>query len=325
LRAILKNDPDALDTLVQRHDLDILCLQETKLQNIHLNDPKLKLRGFLLNELGYDAYYSCSTVKKGYSGTAVFIKRRGNDMNGTKQKLQTTISSFFALKEDEATSKTQQTSSTNIQLATTGQMYTKNVQPENVTYTMGIDKHDQEGRLIVVDFPLFTMCNVYVPNSGQNLDRLKYRTDEWDKDFISFMKNKQQTTGRPIIWVGDLNVAHTKLEVWNDGAKHLDKQAGVTPEERLSFQEQLESGGYIDAFRRLHPTASGHYTYWSVRAGNRQPNKGLRLDYFICDPSLFDDKGSQSSSNVIVRDCYMDYNQMGSDHCPIILEMEMKF
>jgi exodeoxyribonuclease III len=118
--------------------------------------------------------------------------------------------------------------------------------------------------------------------------------------------------------LGDLNVAHTNLEVWNDGAKHLAKQAGVTAEERASFEAQLNAG-FIDAFRRLHPTAKGHYSYWSQRAGNREPNKGLRLDYFICDPSLFN-----KESKTIVRDSYVLPLQQGSDHCPVVLELEIK-
>jgi exodeoxyribonuclease III len=77
--------------------------------------------------------------------------------------------------------------------------------------------------------------------------------------------------------------------------------------------------GHIDAFRHLHPTAAGHYSYWSMRAGNRAVNKGLRLDYFICDPKLFDE-----TSQAVVRDCYMDASQEGSDHCPVILEIEIK-
>ena len=120
------------------------------------------------------------------------------------------------------------------------------------------------------------------------------------------------------MWLGDLNVAHTNLEVWNDGAKHLPKQAGVTPEERASFQAQLDAG-FIDAFRHLHPTAQGHYTYWSQRAGNREPNKGLRLDYFICAPSFFEE-----GARVQIRDSYMDAEQLFSDHCPAILELEVK-
>ena len=117
----------------------------------------------------------------------------------------------------------------------------------------------------------------------------------------------------------DTDVAHTNLEVWNDGAKHLAKQAGVTVEERASFQAQLDAG-FIDAFRKLHPDVKGHYSYWSQRAGNREPNKGLRLDYFVCDPRFFD----ESKSQVVVRDSYMVKDQGGSDHCPAVLEIEIK-
>lgn len=107
--------------------------------------------------------------------------------------------------------------------------------------------------------------------------------------------------------------------MWNDGAKHLAKQAGVTAEERESFQAQLDAG-FIDAFRKLHPDAKGHYSYWSQRAGNREPNKGLRLDYFVCDPQFFNPEESQ----VVVRDSYMVKDQLGSDHCPAVLEIEIK-
>lgn len=102
----------------------------------------------------------------------------------------------------------------------------------------------------------------------------------------------------------------------------------MTPEERASFQQQLD-GGFVDAFRHLHPDAAGHYSYWSQRAGNRGPNKGLRLDYFICDPSFFATDGDgdgveKKESKVIARDSYMLDDQLGSDHCPVVLELEIK-
>lgn len=112
--------------------------------------------------------------------------------------------------------------------------------------------------------------------------------------------------------------AHNPLAI-QSGAKHLPKQAGVTPEERASFQAQLDAG-FIDAFRKLHPDAKGHYSYWSQRAGNRAPNKGLRLDYFICDPDFF----AEEKSQVVIRDSYMVESQEGSDHCPVVLEIEIK-
>jgi exodeoxyribonuclease III len=320
LRALLRNQPHALEDLVRKYDLDMLCLQETKLQESHLEDPKANLTTILE---GYTAYYSCSTVKKGYAGTAVFVRqRKGMSSNPTKKK---TITSFFTKKKsdvNETTTVVDSVTATSINDDKTNDtplpIDETMLIPQNVSFKMGTEKHDGEGRIIVVDYSWGTLCNVYVPNAGQNLDRLSYRTDEWDKDLLAFAKRKQQERQRPVMWLGDLNVAHTHLEVWNDGAKHLSKQAGITPEERASFQAQLDSG-FVDAFRRLHPTAQGHYSYWSQRAGNRAPNRGLRLDYFICDTSFFDETG-----NAIVRDSYIDPSCMGSDHCPVILEIQLK-
>ena len=307
LRALLNKTPDALPQLTQEHDLDLLCLQETKLQEHHLDDPKLKIRGHVLEEQGYDSYWTCSTAKKGYAGTAVFVKRHGNST-----KRQKTINSFFAVGKDVDDTKTVK------KKKSASPIDEKLLVPQEVSFKMGKNQHDAEGRIICLDYPLFTLCNVYVPNSGQKLDRLGYRTDEWDKDLLAFMQQKQKDRGVPVMWLGDLNVAHKAYDVWNDGAKHLPKQAGVTPEERASFQEQLDAG-FVDVFRHLHPEAKGHYSYWSQRAGNREPNKGLRLDYFVCDPTFLEE-----SSKVVVRDSYMVPDQVGSDHCPVILELEIK-
>jgi exodeoxyribonuclease-3 len=284
-------------------DLDMLCLQETKLQEMHVDDPKLKFRG-MLEDAGYKDYWSCSTEKKGYSGTAVFVKERGQ-----QKAKQASIGSFFAPKS-EASAK-EKTKSAELPVSP------DTLTPTDVSYNIG-KPIDNEGRTIVVEYPWATLTNVYVPNSGQDLKRLDYRTTEWDKDFLEFHKKKQGDRGLPVIWFGDLNIAHKPEDVWNDGAKHLEKQAGVTPQERTSFQEQLDSG-FIDAFRKLHPDAKGHYSYWSQRAGNRDPNKGLRLDYFICSPDLF-----EQESKVVVRDSYILKECTGSDHCPVVLELEIK-
>jgi exodeoxyribonuclease III len=299
LRALIRNQPGILDSLVKKHDIDVLCLQETKLQEFHLDDKKLLIRETVLQP-DYDAYYSCSKAKKGYSGTAVFVKRRGNNV-----KKQITLDTFFGSNKDNKNDKNDGSDTGSV----------ANFIPTNVSYKMGVDTHDQEGRLIIADFPLFSLINCYIPNSGQKLERLDYRTEQWDKDFLKFVKAQQ----KPTIWLGDLNVAHTNLEVWNDGAKHLATQAGVTQQERDSFQHQLDTSGFLDAFRTLHPTAKGCYSYWSQRAGNREPNKGLRLDYFCCAPEFFND-----SSKVVARDCYMLYDIVGSDHCPVVLELEIK-
>lgn len=312
LRALLRKSPEALPNLVREHGIDILCLQEHKLQETHLDDPKLKIRGHLLEEEGYDGYYTCSTAKKGYSGTAVFVRRRNlkGTSNGSSSKKQKTMDAFLKSKDSKPKSAKKSSESLPVD--------SKLLVPSSVSYKMGVNKHDAEGRLVCLDFPGFSMVNCYIPNSGQKLERLEYRTKEWDKDFLHFMQQKQKDRGVPVLWLGDLNVAHTNLEVWNDGAKHLPKQAGVTPEERASFQNQLDAG-FVDAFRHFFPDAKGHYSYWSQRAGNRGPNKGLRLDYFICDQRMFEE-----DSNVIARDSYILPEVEGSDHCPVVLEIEIK-
>jgi len=362
LRAVLKNHPNSLPSLATRYDADVICLQETKLQEMHVTDPKLKIMGVLLEEEGYDAHYSCSTAKKGYSGTAVFVRRRSGSVvveeekkgsgaeTKTKKRKQATLGNFFnatasppppppskPTKDDEDETSTPPPPPPATNTKSTGEIDPADLTPLQVTKQLGGDgSHDAEGRIITVDFPLFTLTNLYVPNSGQKLERLSYRTDSWDVDLLGYMQGKQKQT--PVIWLGDLNVAHKALDVWNDGAKHLAKQAGITAEERASFQRQLdgegegEAGEFIDAYRHLHPEAKGHYSYWSQRAGNRAVNKGLRLDYFVCSRDLFvnDDEGvgnggiENEKRRVLVRDCYMIPELLGSDHCPVVLELEIK-
>lgn len=324
----------------------MICLQETKLQESHVDDPKLKIRGFLLEEEGYDSYYNCATSKKGYSGTAVFVKRRasksGDEDPPKEKKKQASMTQFFNKTSSQKDEDAEESSSSKAKTTSTSDFDTSIFIPKDISYGLDKSKHDTEGRMITLHFPnLFTLSNLYVPNSGQNLDRLSYRTQEWDSDLVEYMDQYAQKTKTPVIWFGDLNVAHGALDTWNEGAKHLAKSAGTTKEERESFEKQLDhgsseaegkeenessadgtfhnNGAYIDAFRYLHPDKGGHYTYWSQRAGNRGPNKGLRLDYFICSKSLMGDNG-----RVVVRDSYMIPEQMGSDHCPIVLELEIK-
>jgi exodeoxyribonuclease III len=313
LRAVLKNSPTALIDLCETHNLDMLCLQETKLQEIHLEDPKLKLKG-CMEEHGYEEHWACSAVKKGYSGTAVFVKTRKNGSGSTKKiAKQTTIGSFFATSSSTDEVVVEKTPPNTEELPVDPEMLV----PTKVTDKLG-KSIDDEGRSIILDFPWGTVANVYVPNSGQKLERLDFRTKEWDRFFLEYMQTKHKDRNLPVMWLGDLNIAHKAYDIWNDGAKHLNKQAGVTPEERASFTEMLDAG-FIDAFRHLHPDAKGHYSYWSQRAGNRVPNKGLRLDYFVCSPEFF-----AEDSKVIARDSYMLPEQAGSDHCPVIIELEIK-
>mmetsp|Transcript_21952 Transcript_21952/g.43995 ORF Transcript_21952/g.43995 Transcript_21952/m.43995 type:complete len:553 (+) Transcript_21952:76-1734(+) len=312
LRAFIKKQPDALANLAERYQADVICLQEHKLQDVHLDDPKLKIREHFEEKLGgFESHWSYSTTKKGYSGTAMFIRKRGGGDDASKKgKKQAKIGAFFTSKNKEGDEAAKGDS--------IGEIPVSHLQPLNVMTELGLPKHDGEGRTVTAEFPLFHLTNVYVPNSGQKLDRLGYRTEEWDTDFLN--KMQQLEKGKPVIWLGDLNVAHNEKDTWNEGAKHLVKSAGTTPQERASFDRQL-GAGFVDAFRHLHQDAMGHYSYWSQRAGNREPNKGLRLDYFICSKDLMEDDDDRK---VVVRDSYIVPDQLGSDHCPIVLEIEMK-
>ena len=308
LRALVKNRPDALPDLCRRTNADVLCLQETKLQMEIMDDKKSKLREYFTEKmLDYDCHWSYSLEKKGYSGTAMFIRRGAGEDKGKKQSKS---GDFFASSAND---------SATIDSKTKGDDPFP-FPPINVKTELGLPKHDGEGRTIIAEFPSFFLTNVYVPNSGQKLERLDYRTNKWDIDFLTKMQQLETEGNKPVIWLGDLNVAHNEKDTWNEGAKHLAKSAGTTAEERASFDVQM-GAGFVDVFRSLHPDARGHYSYWSQRAGNREPNKGLRLDYFICSKGLMEDGDDDMA---IVRDSFMIPDALGSDHCPIVLEIEIR-
>jgi exonuclease III len=178
LRAVLRKDPDALAALCKTHELDMLCLQETKLQESHLSDPKLKLpNGQLLQDVlkyaGYDAHWSCSTSKKGYSGTAVFVKQYSNT-SSKKGGQQKSIQSFFQAKKatSKSSPKEEDGSSKEIESSSSSKLPINPdvLKPEQVVLQMGQDI-DAEGRMVLLDFPFASIANVYVPNSGQVLER----------------------------------------------------------------------------------------------------------------------------------------------------------
>eukprot|EP00571_Detonula_confervacea_P009024 CAMPEP_0172315242 /NCGR_PEP_ID=MMETSP1058-20130122/24562_1 /TAXON_ID=83371 /ORGANISM="Detonula confervacea, Strain CCMP 353" /LENGTH=485 /DNA_ID=CAMNT_0013029289 /DNA_START=185 /DNA_END=1642 /DNA_ORIENTATION=- len=326
LRAFVKKQPDALMNLANKYQADVICLQETKLQEGHLDDKKLKLREHFEEKLeGYESHWSYSLTKKGYSGTAMFIKTReggekvedgGKGDSSKKGKKQATLGAFFSKTGESKNDTTAKEGDVKL----TGDVPISHLQPININTELSLPAHDGEGRAITAEFPLFYLTNLYVPNSGQKLDRLGYRTEQWDADLLTKMQQLEKEGNKPVIWLGDLNVAHNERDTWNEGAKHLAKSAGTTAEERASFERQL-GAGYIDAFRQLHPEGRGHYSYWSQRAGNREPNKGLRLDYFICSKELMEDGDGKKA---LVRDSYILPEELGSDHCPIVLEIEIK-
>jgi len=223
---------------------DILCLQETKLQQgqIRLDPP------------GYAQYWNYA-VKKGYSGTAVFTKRT----------------------------------------------------PLSVTCGIGIEGHDQEGRVITLEFDAFYLITVYTPNSQDELARLSYRMS-WEDDFLAYIKKLDKK--KPVIFCGDLNVAHEEIDLKNPKTNHMN--AGFTDEERGKMTALLKSG-FIDTFRYFNPGRTGIYSWWSYRANARKNNAGWRIDYFIVSERL--------REKLLAADIKTEI--YGSDHCPVTLEINL--
>ena len=224
-------------------DADILCLQETKLQEgqIELDLP------------GYYQYWNYAE-KKGYSGTAIFTKR----------------------------------------------------EPLDVQYGIGIEEHDHEGRVITLEFEDFYFVTVYTPNSQDELKRLDYRM-KWEDDFLSYIKALDDK--KPVIYAGDLNVARLEIDLKNP--KTNRRNAGFTDEERAKIEAVLEAG-FIDTFRYFYPDQEQIYSWWSYRFKSRERNTGWRIDYFIASEKLKER----------LVDARIHTEILGSDHCPVELELK---
>ncbi|MBD7945978.1 MULTISPECIES: exodeoxyribonuclease III [Psychrobacillus] len=229
----------------QEVNADVVCLQETKLQE-----------GQILLELeGYEQYWNYA-LKKGYSGTAIFTK----------------------------------------------------IKPLSVKYGVGEFETEDEGRIITMEFEDFYLVNVYTPNAKRDLTRLPYRL-EWEDEMRTYLK--QLDTVKPVLMCGDLNVAHAELDLKN--AKSNRGNSGFTIEERGKMTSLLEEG-FVDTFRYFHPDKEGAYTWWSYMSKVRERNIGWRIDYFIASQKLVPRLKSAS----------IDSHILGSDHCPILLEIEDK-
>ena len=224
-------------------DADILCVQETKLQEEQAEN---------INFDGYNRYINCA-VKKGYSGTMVFSK----------------------------------------------------VKPINVTYGLGIQEHDQEGRVITLEFDKFYFVCCYTPNSKRELERLDYRMT-WEDEVRKYLLKLNET--KPVIMCGDLNVAHEEIDLKNPKTNHLS--AGFTDQEREKMTELL-SEGFIDTYRYLYPEKI-EYSWWSYMRQAREKNVGWRIDYFIVSNTLKDK----------ILDAKIHTEVLGSDHCPIELDID---
>ena len=180
-------------------------------------------------------------------------------------------------------------------------------EPLNVIYGLGIEEHDQEGRVITLELEDFYLLTVYTPNSQRGLARLEYRMN-WEDEFLKFLKNLEKS--KPVILCGDLNVAHTEIDLKNP--KTNRKNAGFSDEERAKFSRLLENG-FIDTFRYFYPDKTGAYTWWSYMFNARANNAGWRIDYF-CVSEVLKDK---------LQDAMIYSDVLGSDHCPVGLKIDL--
>ena len=180
-------------------------------------------------------------------------------------------------------------------------------QPISVTYGIGIDEHDHEGRVITAEYENFYFVTCYTPNSQNELKRLSYRM-EWEKDFREFLLKLDSV--KPVILCGDLNVAHKEIDLKNPKTNRMN--AGFTDEEREKMTELLESG-FTDSFRYLYPDKEGAYSWWSYRFQARAKNAGWRIDYFLVSDRIKDK----------IKDAIIYSDILGSDHCPVGLEIDI--
>lgn len=225
-------------------DSDIFAIQETKMQEGQLE---------LILE-GYYQYWN-SAEKKGYSGTAIFTKKK----------------------------------------------------PINVSYGIGIEQHDKEGRIITLEFENFYFVDCYTPNSKRELERLEYRMI-WEDEIRKYLQNLDKI--KPVIYCGDLNVAHKEIDLKNP--KTNRRNAGFTDEERNKMTNLLDAG-FTDTFRYLYPEKENCYSWWSYMGKAREKNVGWRIDYFIVSNRV---QGK-------IKDSIIHPEILGSDHCPVELQIEI--
>lgn len=184
-------------------------------------------------------------------------------------------------------------------------LFTKK-EPLSVTYGIGVEEHDHEGRVITAEFEDCYVITVYVPNSQRELTRLEYR-QQWEAAFLKYVKGLDEK--KPVIYCGDLNVAHQEIDLKNPKTNH--QSAGFTDQERECFTRVLESG-FVDSFRYLYPDTKDVYSWWSYMFKAREKNVGWRIDYFVVSEKWKDK----------IADAKIHTDVLGSDHCPVELELK---
>lgn len=188
-----------------------------------------------------------------------------------------------------------------------GTVVISKIKPINVTYGLGKEEHDKEGRIITLEFEKFYLVNCYTPNSKRELERLDYRMI-WEDEVRSYLKELDKM--KPVVYCGDLNVAHNEIDLKNPSSNHHN--AGFTNEERAKMTELLNAG-FIDTFRYKYPEKTGAYSWWSYMFHARENNAGWRIDYFIVSDSIKDK----------IEDAKILSDVMGSDHCPVELDLKV--
>ena len=188
-----------------------------------------------------------------------------------------------------------------------GTVVVSKIKPINVTYGLGKEEHDKEGRIITLEFEKFYLVNCYTPNSKRELERLDYRMI-WEDEVRSYLKELDKM--KPVVYCGDLNVAHNEIDLKNPSSNHHN--AGFTNEERAKMTELLNAG-FIDTFRYKYPEKTGAYSWWSYMFHARENNAGWRIDYFIVSDSIKDK----------IEDAKILSDVMGSDHCPVELDLKV--
>ncbi len=187
-------------------------------------------------------------------------------------------------------------------------VYSK-IEPESIDYALGVEELDQEGRFLALHFKDFTLCNIYFPNGGGGPLRLKFKLEYYDA-FLAYIE-KLKKKGRKIIFCGDINTAHEEIDLARP--KENEKNTGFLPEER-AWLDEVVNHGYTDVFRHFNPQKIGAYTYWDMKTFSRERNVGWRIDYFFVSADLL----PQVKKMEILKEV------MGSDHCPILLELKVK-
>ena len=185
-------------------------------------------------------------------------------------------------------------------------VFTK-IEPINVSYGIGIEEHDKEGRVITLEFEKFYLVNCYTPNSKRELERLDYR-QVWEDNFREYLVKLNNT--KPVILCGDLNVAHKEIDLKNPSSNHHN--AGFTDEEREKMTQLLDAG-FVDSFRYKYPDKTGEYSWWSYMFHARENNAGWRIDYFIVSNKIKEK----------IIDAKIHQEVLGSDHCPVELEINI--